>query len=84
MKKTLTPVQAIKQYCLQCCLDSAREVSLCTVPDCPLYPFRKGKNPRKKRELSEEQKAAIVARFAKAKAEAEADEWDDDDDDEDD
>ena len=65
------PVKAIHAFCLECCGGSVRNVVNCTsTPDsfcpCPLYPFRKGKNPyRAKRELSEEQKIAMTARLKK-------------------
>lgn len=31
---------AIRAMCLLCCGGSAKEVSLCSSPDCPLYKFR--------------------------------------------
>jgi hypothetical protein len=65
-KPALTAVKSIKAYCLGCCLESAREVALCSSTDCPLYPYRQGKNPRKKRVLTEEQKEVARKRFAKA------------------
>ena len=50
------PVKAIREYCLECCLNNANEVRECTASGCPLYAFRMGKNPyRTKRELTEEQ-----------------------------
>lgn len=59
------PVKAIREKCIDCCCGSANEVKLCTVESCALYPFRFGKNPyRTKRELTEEQKAALAQRFA--------------------
>lgn len=44
----MTPLQAIRKKCLDCCYDQANEVKLCTVTDCPLYPFRMGHNPARK------------------------------------
>ena len=42
----VTPLQAIRQNCLDCMKRSAREVSLCTrEKKCPLYSFRFGHNP---------------------------------------
>ena len=62
------PVKAIRAKCLDCCCGQANEVKLCPCSDCPLYPFRFGKNPyRQKRELTEEQKAAMAERLQKAK-----------------
>ena len=40
---------AIKEKCLDCCCDQYNEVKLCSVVNCPLYPFRLGKNPFSKR-----------------------------------
>lgn len=62
------PVKAIKAKCLDCCAYQPNEVKLCPVTDCPLYPFRFGKNPyRAKREYTEEQKEAMKERLAKAR-----------------
>ena len=65
-EKVITnPVKAIRKKCLECCCGQVKEVELCTVTDCALYPFRMGKNPyRRKRTLSDEQKAAMAARLA--------------------
>lgn len=61
-----SPVKAIREKCLDCCCDSANEVRLCPAQDCPLHPFRFGKNPyRAKRELSEAQRAALLAQAYK-------------------
>lgn len=62
------PVKAIRAYCLSCVGGSSYEVDKCPIPDCHLYPFRYGKNPyRSKRELTEEQKEAMVERLRKAR-----------------
>lgn len=60
------PVKVIRAYCLECCLNSAHEVALCTAAGCPLHPFRMGKNPyRAKREMSadelERRRASMLA-----------------------
>jgi len=44
--KRLTPMQAIRAKCLDCCGGSAKEVRLCTIEKCPLYPYRFGKRPK--------------------------------------
>jgi hypothetical protein len=44
-KSTRNPVKAIRAFCLECVCGSPREVELCVSPECPLYPFRLGKNP---------------------------------------
>lgn len=41
----MTPIQAIRQHCIGCMCGQVREVSLCPIHDCPLYPFRNGHNP---------------------------------------
>ena len=45
MKEIKSPAKAIRQKCLECSADSPGEVRLCNIKDCPLYPFRFGKNP---------------------------------------
>lgn len=63
-----TPMKAIRLKCIDCCNGSYSEARLCPATDCPLYPFRLGKNPfRQKREYSDEEKAAIADRLAKAR-----------------
>ena len=62
------PVKAIRAYCLECSNGSSNEVALCVIPNCPLYPFRFGKNPyRQKRELTDEQKAEMAARLKRGR-----------------
>jgi len=46
-KANLTPVRAIRKYCLWCVLDQPTEARLCPVLDCPMYPYRLGKNPHR-------------------------------------
>ena len=56
------PVKAIREKCLDCCGGSTLEVKECTAENCPIYPFRLGKNPfRQKRELTEEQRRTLTA-----------------------
>jgi hypothetical protein len=42
-KMKLTPLQAIRKKCLQCSNNQPKEVELCPIKSCPLYPFRFGK-----------------------------------------
>jgi len=44
--KILRPLKAIRAKCLDCCGGSAREVALCEIEDCPLFPYRFGKRPQ--------------------------------------
>ena len=69
MTKTISPIKAIRKYCLDCGNDSANEVKLCPCTDCALYPFRFGKNPFSNRgkNLTEQQKYEIGQRLSKAK-----------------
>lgn len=41
----MTPLQAVRARCRDCCAGSAHEVRLCTAAACPLWPFRMGRNP---------------------------------------
>jgi len=58
-EKRLTPIKAIRAKCLECSCGNNAEVRECVIPDCPLYPYRMGKNPYIK--LSEERKAKMTA-----------------------
>lgn len=42
-----TPVKAIRKKCLDCCCQQSKEVRLCTVINCAIYPYRFGKRPDK-------------------------------------
>ena len=46
-EKRITPLKAIRLKCLDCSCGSPKEVKLCTVEGCPLYPYRFGKNPKR-------------------------------------
>ena len=59
-EKRLTPIKAIRAKCLECSCGNNAEVRECVIPDCPLYPYRMGKNPYIK--LSEERKAKFPQR----------------------
>lgn len=67
MERTTSPLKGIRAHCLQCS-GSAHEVKLCPIEDCPLYPFRFGRNPFTKRTYTEEQRRAVAERFAEARA----------------
>ena len=61
MAEIKSPLKAIRAKCMDCSGDYISELKGCPITDCPLYPFRMGKNPfRKKREITEEQKAEMV------------------------
>lgn len=55
------PVSAIRQFCIECVGDGGRKrasklVRECPAVKCPLYPFRLGKNPYHKLNLTSEQR----------------------------
>jgi hypothetical protein len=47
--KKLTPLKAIRQKCLDCSCWQTKEVKLCPIIRCTLYPYRFGKRPRMRR-----------------------------------
>lgn len=65
----MSVLKAVRAKCLDCCGYSPAEVRECAIEGCALHPFRMGKNPfRKKRVLSDEQRAEMAERLAKARA----------------
>lgn len=60
-------LRAIRLKCLDCSTYNVNEIKECPVKECPLYPFRQGKNPFRKRELTDEQRQKIGERLNKAK-----------------
>lgn len=72
-EKILTPIKSIRAKCLNCSCGSSNEVSLCVIEDCPLFPYRFGKNPNRKGNVkTDEQKQVakerLLAYHAKKKA----------------
>lgn len=61
-----TPLKAIRHKCLDCSGDSADEVRKCVIPECPLFPFRFGKNPFRT-PMSEEQRKERGERLNRAR-----------------
>ena len=43
----MTPLKAIRLKCLECSAGNAQEVRLCVIPDCNLYQYRMGHNPKR-------------------------------------
>lgn len=60
-------LRAIRLKCLDCSSYNILEIKECPVKNCPLYPFRQGKNPFRKRTLTDEQRQKIGERLNKAK-----------------
>lgn len=42
----MTPIKSIRAKCLECSCGQTKEVLCCSIPDCPLYPYRMGKRPK--------------------------------------
>jgi hypothetical protein len=62
------PLKAIREKCLDCCCANAAEVRKCIAVDCPLWPFRMGTNPfRKKPELAPAEKRQRAERLRRAR-----------------
>jgi len=47
-KGKITPLRAIRLYCLECSNFQPGEVRNCWIPACPLYEYRLGTNPKRK------------------------------------
>ena len=45
----LTPIKAIRYQCMECAGYSPNTIRECGDKLCPLFPFRMGKNPSRKR-----------------------------------
>ena len=43
--KRMSPLDALRARCLDCCAGSANEVRLCVSVGCPAWPFRMGSSP---------------------------------------
>lgn len=67
MDEIKSPVKAIRAFCLDCCGGNANDVRDCVSKICPLKPFRFGRNPYLRREMSDEQKEANAKRLAEAR-----------------
>jgi len=58
------PVKAIREKCFDCCSGAKSEIRKCVSTNCPIWPFRLGTNPfRKKTDLSDEEKVRRTARL---------------------
>ena len=55
--------EAVRLKCIDCSAFQYTEVRECTITSCPLHPFRLGKNPFRKRVLTEEQRREIGERL---------------------
>jgi hypothetical protein len=64
-KLNKSPLKSIREKCLDCCCHQYSEVRECHITDCPLWPYRMGKNPFHRRNMTEEQKQAASRRLIK-------------------
>lgn len=63
-----SPLEAIKEMCLDCCGGSRSYVTSCPDTKCSLHAFRLGKNPyRKTREYTEIEKEDLRNRMKTAR-----------------
>ena len=67
MPEITSPLKAIRAYCLDCTCNQIAEVRACEIANCPLHPFRFGKNPFRKNDLSEEERAKRAERLREIK-----------------
>ena len=44
---SMTPMKAIRAKCIDCCCGEKKEIRLCPIERCPLWPYRMGKRPVK-------------------------------------
>jgi hypothetical protein len=65
LKNAGTALNAINRRCLDCSGGSKPKVRQCPHLNCPLHPFRLGKNPN--RRMSEEQRVIAAARLARVR-----------------
>jgi len=59
-RKKLSPLRAIRNYCLWCCSWQSKEVELCPSIKCPLYDLRFGKNPTGQKVLQQLRQRCLI------------------------
>jgi hypothetical protein len=62
----------IRVRCMDCCGEQSEEVRKCVAVACASWPYRMGKNPFRKNDLSEEQRAVLRERALKMNAQRRA------------
>lgn len=50
----ITPMKAIRAKCIDCSCGEKKEVRLCPIEWCPLWPYRMGKRPAKDANVDKE------------------------------
>lgn len=63
----MSPLQSIKIFCVECMGGQQRLVKDCPSKNCALWEYRNGKNPNRKREMTDEQRQAATERLRKAR-----------------
>ena len=63
----MSPLEAVRARCIDCCAGQAKEVGLCPAVDCPAWPFRMGTDPWRK-PASEARREAARRTMAKLNA----------------
>ena len=53
-QKILTPLKAIRAKCMDCCCGQAKEIKLCNMRECPLFPYRAGRRPKVDKYIDED------------------------------
>lgn len=67
VQNTKSPLERIKLHCYYCSVFQLSEVKNCNNKHCALYEFRNGKNPFRKKELTDEQRQKLAERMRKIK-----------------
>ena len=67
VKENTNVLRASRLKCYDCSCYQSNEVRECLVKTCPLYPFRLGKNPFLRKELTEDEKRVIKERLHRKK-----------------
>ncbi len=44
--KLLTPIKAMRAKCMDCTCNQPKEIRLCPLTTCALWPYRMGKRPK--------------------------------------
>ena len=75
----MSPIEALRARCLDCCAGSAQQVAKCMSLRCPSWPFRMGKSPWRKPPSNEQREAMRESgrRLAKAQKSLPSDTQDD-------
>lgn len=62
-------LKAIREKCLDCCVNQPAEVRICHITDCSLWPYRMGTNPFRNRTMTNDEKRLATKRLRKSSKE---------------